>query len=92
MEKLSHYHSGIPVELVAALEHLLVGIKFRAMLKFSIWQIVHLRDSYMPMFLKLPAKQSCPIFSPKFATDSFLDLPSNVYRLKNSIQNFFFNY
>jgi len=30
VEKLSHHHSGIPVEFDGVLEHLLVGIEFRA--------------------------------------------------------------
>jgi hypothetical protein len=31
VEKLSHHRSGIPVEFDGVLEHLLVGIEFRAM-------------------------------------------------------------
>jgi len=31
VEKLSHHRRGIPVELDGVLEHLLVGIKIRAM-------------------------------------------------------------
>ena len=31
VEKLSHHHSGLPVEFDGVLEHLLVGIEFRAM-------------------------------------------------------------
>jgi hypothetical protein len=58
MVKLSHHRSGIPVEF-GVLEHLLVGIEFKAMQQMffihggvGIWQIVHLLDSYMPIFLK----------------------------------------
>ena len=52
VKKLSHHQSVIPVELDGVLEHLLVGIKFRVMLEFGIWKIVHLLDSHMPIFLK----------------------------------------
>jgi len=52
VEKLSHYRSVIPVELDGVLEHLLVGIEFRAMLDFGIWKIVHSLDSHTPIFLK----------------------------------------
>jgi len=46
------YRSVIPVELDGVLEHLLVGIEFRALLEFGIWKIVHSLDSHMPIFLK----------------------------------------
>jgi hypothetical protein len=38
VEKLSHHCSGIPVEFNGVLEHLLVGIEFRAM-----YQMFHVR-------------------------------------------------
>jgi hypothetical protein len=69
-----------------------LGNEFRAMLEFGIWQIVHSLDSYMPIFLKRAAKQSRPVLSLHFAPAPFLGLPSNVYRLKNSMQKNFFNY
>ena len=90
VEKLSHYHSSNPVESDGVLKYLLVSIDFRAMLEFSIWQIVQSLDSYTPIFLKWTAKQSSPVLSLKFATASFQGVPSNVYRLKNSIQKNFF--
>jgi hypothetical protein len=36
VKKLSHHRSGIPVEFDGVLEHLVVGIKFRAMVEFGI--------------------------------------------------------
>ena len=41
----------------------------------GIWQTVNSLDSYMPVFLKWAARQSCPVLSLKFATASFLGLP-----------------
>ena len=35
-------------EFDGVLEHLLVGIEFKAMVEFAIWHIVHSMDSYMP--------------------------------------------
>jgi uncharacterized metal-binding protein len=53
VQKLSHHRSVIPVELDGVLEHLLLGIEFRAMLEFGIWQVVHSLDSYMPILNEL---------------------------------------
>jgi hypothetical protein len=44
VEKLSHHRSGIPVEFDCVLEHLLVGIEFRAMLQMflihgAVWHL-----------------------------------------------------
>jgi len=52
VEKLSHYCSVIPLALDGVLEHLLASIKFRAMLEFDVWKIVHSLDSHTPIFLK----------------------------------------
>ena len=82
VEKLSHHCSGIPVEFDGVLEHLLVCITFRAIsrcsasiMEFGIWHILRSLDSYMPIFLILAARQSCPILSLKFVTVSFLHFP-----------------
>jgi hypothetical protein len=48
VEKLSHHRSGITVEFCGILEHLLVGIEFRAMVEFGVQNFMHSPDSYMP--------------------------------------------
>jgi len=45
-----------------------------SMLQFGIWHIVPSLGSYMPVFLKQAARQSCPVLSLKFVTASFLGL------------------
>jgi hypothetical protein len=46
-----------------------------SMVEFGIWQIGHSLDSYVPIFLKWAVRQSCPVWSLKFDTASFLGLP-----------------
>jgi hypothetical protein len=53
VEKLSHHCSGIPAEFDGVLEHLLVGIEFRAVVEFFIWHIVQSLDSYVPLMVVL---------------------------------------
>jgi hypothetical protein len=59
VEKLSHHHSGIPVEFDGVLEHLFWSVLSlgqcsrcsSSMVEFGIWHIVHSLDSYMPIEL-----------------------------------------
>ena len=46
VEKLSYHHSGIPVEFDGVLEHLLVGIEFRAVRQMflvhgGVWHLAY---------------------------------------------------
>jgi hypothetical protein len=82
VEKLSVHCSGIPVEFDGVLEPCWLVMSLRQRIRCSssvvelgICHIVHSLDSYMPIFLKRAARQSCPVLSIKFATASFQGLP-----------------
>jgi hypothetical protein len=68
VENLYHHCCGIPVAFDGVFQHWLVSFEFRAMLQMflvnggvDICQIVHSLNAYMPIFLKLAARQSCPV-------------------------------